>query len=157
MWQALQQSSWIVTLNTTHWMFETVSVTHYFTMFIFVGMTAMLDLRILGVAGRQQKVSQVAEELLPWSWLFLIVALVSGFLEFATTAVDYAAVWPFRAKILVILVALVFAVIVQRNVPKWDRLPAMPASAKFLALMSLLFWLGAILAGVEVAPLTGLG
>jgi hypothetical protein len=157
MWEALQQSSWIVTFNDTHWMFETVSVIHYFTLFIFVGMTAMLDLRILGIAGRHQKVSQLAEELLPWSWLFLILALVSGFLEFAAMAVDYAAVWPFRAKILVILVALVFAIIVQRNVPKWDRLPAMPASAKCLALMSLLFWLGAILAGVELAPLTGLG
>jgi len=156
-WQALQNSSWIVALNTTHWMFETVSVLHYFTLFIFVGMTAMVDLRILGAAGKQQKAAELSQQLLPWSWLFLILALVTGFLEFATTAVDYAAVWPFRVKILIVLVAMIFAIIVQVNVGKWESKPAMPGSAKFWALLSLLFWIGAILAGVEVAPLTGLG
>jgi uncharacterized membrane protein YbaN (DUF454 family) len=50
-----------------------------------------------------------------------------------------------------------FTLAVQWNVPKWDRLPAMPAAAKTVALLSLLLWIGAILAGVEVPALSGIG
>jgi hypothetical protein len=39
---------------------------------------------------------------------------------------------------------------VQRNVPKWDRLSAIPPGAKAIALISLVLWFGMILASVEV-------
>jgi hypothetical protein len=58
---------------------------------------------------------------------------------------------------LTILLAFIFAVIVQWNVPKWNRSPVMPAAAKVAAFLSLILWLGAILAGVEIAALSGLG
>jgi hypothetical protein len=83
--------------------------------------------------------------------------VVSGFLLFATEAGDYAAATPFRIKMLIIVMALIFALAVQWNVAKWDRAPAIPLAAKLLAVASIVFWLGAILVGVEIAPLTGLG
>jgi hypothetical protein len=43
------------------------------------------------------------------------------------------------------------------GVPKWDQLPAIPAWAKIVAAISLLLWVGAILAGVEVPALSGMG
>jgi uncharacterized membrane protein YbaN (DUF454 family) len=55
---------------------------------------------------------------------------------------------------LVIVLAVVFAVIVQRNVRKWDKLPAIPRGAKFVAFVSLVLWIGVILAAVEVPHLT---
>ena len=58
---------------------------------------------------------------------------------------------------LMILLAVVFTLIVQWNVPKWTRLPAIPAIAKVLAGISILLWLGSILAGTELPALTGLG
>jgi len=36
-------------------------------------------------------------------------------------------------------------------------LPDVPASAKVIAAVSLMLWLGAILAGVDIAALSGLG
>jgi hypothetical protein len=57
----------------------------------------------------------------------------------------------------VLLLAIVFTIVVQRNVPQWDRSPAISAGAKILALVSLVLWLGTILAGVEIAAISGLG
>jgi hypothetical protein len=59
--------------------------------------------------------------------------------------------------LLVLLLAVVFTVIVQRNVPKWDEAPATPAAAKVVALISVLLWIGTILAASEIPALEGLG
>jgi uncharacterized membrane protein YtjA (UPF0391 family) len=157
MWEALEQMSWVRTLSETGWMYATVSVIHYFSMFVLIGTVVILDLRVLGVAARRQTATQLAEQLSPWTWTFLVLALVSGFLEFSVIAGDYAQTWPFRVKMLVILVAIVSTIIVRRNVPHWDRLPVVPMGAKVLAAVSLVLWVGAILAGTEIALLTGLG
>jgi type III secretory pathway component EscU len=76
---------------------------------------------------------------------------------FATDAGDYYPDKVFRVKMTVILLALIFAVIVKQNVPNWDRLPSISTGAKLVALVSLLLWVGAILAGVEIAAISGLG
>jgi len=157
MWEALEHVHWVVVLGTTGWMYELVSVIHYFTTFFFIGTIVLVDLRILGIADRNQVIAQLSDQLVPWTWVGFAFSIVSGFLEFATDAGDYAFVNPFRVKMLVILLAVIVALIVQWNVPKWTRLPAIPAGAKFLAGLSLLLWIGSILAGTEIAALTGLG
>jgi hypothetical protein len=157
MWEALEQLSWVQTLSQTGWMYASVSVVHYFSIFVFIGTIVILDLRLLGLTARRQTPTQLADQLSPWTWTFLTLALVSGFLEFATSAGDYVQTWPFRIKMLVILAAIVFTVIVRWNISKWDRLPALPTIAKVLAAVSLVLWIGSILAGTEIAALTGLG
>jgi hypothetical protein len=157
MWESLEQTSWVQTLGGTGWMYASVSVIHYFSMFVLIGTAVVLDLRVLGVAARRQLAAPFAKQLSPWIWTFLAVALLSGFLEFSVSAGDYVQTWPFRVKMLVVLAAIVFTIIVQRGVPKWDRLPAVPISAKILAAVSLVLWIGSILAGTEIAFLTGLG
>jgi len=157
MWEALEQMPWVQTLSGTGWMYASVSVVHYFSIFICIGTIVILDLRILGLTARGQTATQLADQLSPWTWTFLALALVSGFLEFATGAGDYVQTWPFRVKMLVILAAIALTIIVRSNVPRWDRLPQMPASAKVLAAASLVLWIGSILAGTEIAALTGLG
>jgi hypothetical protein len=58
---------------------------------------------------------------------------------------------------LVIVLAVLSAVAMEWRMPTWDRAPVMPVTARLLALISIVLWLGAILAAVEIAPLTGLG
>ena len=55
------------------------------------------------------------------------------------------------------LLAIVCTVIIQWNVSSWDRLPAVPVWAKLLAFVSIALWIGAILVGVEIPGLTGVG
>lgn len=157
MWESLEQVGWVKFLGTTAWLYSSVSVIHYFTLFFFIGTIVLVDLRILGVAGRGQTISLLADQLLPWTWIGFTLAMISGFLLFATDAGDYAPDHVFQAKMLVILLALIFTVIIHRGQRKWNQLPAIPPGVKVIAAVSLLLWLGAILAGVDIAALSGLG
>ena len=76
---------------------------------------------------------------------------------FAGSAASYYRNDIFYDKMIVILLAIVANIIVQQKVRKWDQLPAMPAWAKLLAVVSIGLWVGAIIAGVEVPALTGIG
>jgi uncharacterized membrane protein YbaN (DUF454 family) len=76
---------------------------------------------------------------------------------FAGSATSYYGNDVFYDKMAVTLLAIVVNIIVQQKVRKWDTLPAMPAWAKLVALVSICLWIGAIIAGVEVPALTGVG
>ena len=157
MWESLEQVGWVKVLGTTGWLYSSVSVVHYFTLFFFIGTIVLVDLRILGLAGRGQTISLLADQLLPWTWIGFTLAMISGFLLFTTDAGDYAPDHVFQAKMVVILVALIFTVMVHRGQRRWNQLPAIPLGVKVIAALSLLLWLGAILAGVDIAALSGLG
>ena len=157
MWEVLQHTGWVTTLATSRWLYGLVSVVHYSAVFFCVGTIVLLDLRILGVASRNQTPSVLAEQLRPWTWIGLAAVVVSGFLLFATEAGSFATATPFRLKMLVVVLAVVSALATEWNVPKWDRAAAMPVTAKVAAMISILLWLGAILVSVEVPALTGLG
>ena len=155
--QLLQHNAFTDLLNNIGWLYATFAVIHYFSMFILIGTIVILDLRILGVAAPNQGVAQLAETLSPWTWTALFFALLSGFTMFTTDATDFFPDIVFRVKMVVLLLAIVFTIIVQRNVPQWDRSPAISAGAKMVALVSLVLWVGTILAGVEIAAISGLG
>ena len=157
MWDGLQHAAWVTTLQTSRWLYGFVVVAHYSALFICVGTIVLLDLRILGVADRNLPVSPLAQQLRLWTWIAFASAIVSGFLLFATKAGSYAAATPFRVKVLIILLAAMSSLAVEWNVPKWDRSGVIPVTARCLALISMVLWLGAILAAVEIPALTGLG
>jgi len=112
---------------------------------------------VLGVVGRGHNVSDFARRIFPWVWLSLAVNLVTGFIMFAGDATAYVPARAFQFKILVVLLAIVFGMIVQWKIPGWGRSPVLPMAATILAIVSLLFWVGAILMGVEVPALSGVG
>lgn len=157
LFERLEHVSWVKTISETGWMYSTFSVIHYFTIFVMVGTIVLVDLRVLGLAGRRQNLRVMAAQLFPWMWASFGLAVLSGFIEFSTGAGDFFPDKVFRTKMVVILLAVIFAAIVQRGIPKWGELPSVPWSGKALALVSLLLWLGAILAGVEIAAISGLG
>lgn len=155
--EALQDNSLIVMLNSVGWMAATIEIVHYFSMFVLVGSIAVIDLRVMGLAGQQQSATKLAQRLFPWMWAGMALNFLSGFVMFGGIAASYIPDSTFHMKMEVILAAVIFGIIVQWKVPAWDRLPAMPKGAKIIAAISLLLWVGAILAGNEVPALSGLG
>lgn len=153
----LQDNSLIALINGTAWSAAAVEIIHYFSMFILVGSMVIVDLRILGFVGRRQDATQLADRLFPWIWDSLALNFVSGFVMFAGSATAYYRNDIFYDKMGVILLAIVASLIVQQKVGQWNQQPAMPAWAKFLAVLSIGLWVGAIIAGVEVPALTGVG
>jgi hypothetical protein len=76
---------------------------------------------------------------------------------FAPVAGDWAPDPVFHVKLTMIALAAVFAGIVQWSVPRWAAAPRMPAVARFIALISLLLWISAILSASEIPGMEGLG
>jgi uncharacterized membrane protein len=153
----LQDNSFIDFINGTAWTAAALEVAHYFSMFILVGCSAIVDLRVLGALARRESAAQLAGRLFPWMWYALALNVFSGFFMFAGSAVSYYRNDVFYDKVGVIVLAVAATTIVQLKIRKWDESPAMPVDAKFIALVSILLWAGAIVAGVEVPALTNVG
>jgi hypothetical protein len=157
MWEALEQTGWVKTFGSTGWMYASVSVIHYLTMFWFIGSMAVVDLRVMGIAARKRSLSELAAQLYPWAWTGMILAIISGFFMFATAAGDWAPDPAFHVKLVLILLSIVFAVLVQRGAPKWGALAEIPTSAKVIAAIALLLWIVTILSASEIPAMEGLG
>jgi hypothetical protein len=154
---SLQHSRMIVAMDSSVTISMILEITHYFGFFLLVGSLAAIDLRVLGVTSTSITAVEFARQLFPYMWAGFFLAILSGFLMFAEEASGYVPNPVFHAKVAVILLAVVFGALVQWNVRRWGRSPKTPASAKLLAAISLLLWLGAILAALEVPAITGVG
>ncbi|HLJ23131.1 MAG TPA: hypothetical protein VKT71_03425 [Candidatus Acidoferrales bacterium] len=150
----LQHSWWVASLDGSVALSVLVELGHYFGFFLIVGSIVVVDLRILGLAGRGHDAARLAGQLFPVMWTGLFFALLTGFLMFADDAVALFPNPVFRIKLLVVLLAVIFGAIVQWRVGRWDRFARIPVSAKCLAAVSLALWIGAILSSVEVPHLT---
>jgi len=146
----LEQIPWIVTITNSAILISLVWLVHYIGFFLLVGTTAVVDLRILGAAARNQKLAPLAGQLYPFAWTGLGMVIVSGFIMFAGQATTFYPTAVFRIKMGIVLLAFLFGVIVQRKSLVWGLAPSVPAAAKWLAIASLALWIGAILAGLEV-------
>jgi uncharacterized membrane protein len=153
----MQDNSFIVAINGTAWTAAILEIVHYFSMFILVGSMVIVDLRVLGLVGRGQDAKELADRVFPWIWISLAFNFFSGFLMYAGSAVAYYRNDIFYDKMGVVFLAIITSLIVQRKVPKWNQLPTMPMLAKLIAVLSIGLWIGAIIAGVEVPALTGVG
>ena len=157
----LEQVSWIVAVNSSATGAVIVELIHYISFFLLVGTIVFVDLRVLGIAARNKSVVLIAEQLLPFSWVGLAFATLSGFILFAGDATAFSRTDVFQFKILVILAAAIVGFLVQWRVRRSGVSPDVSSAAKWatksLAFLSLVLWIGAILASLEVAALTGLG
>lgn len=130
------------------WLFPTVETIHVLALVVVVGSIFTVDLKLLGLSSRDRTYADLARELLPWTWTAFIVASVAGLIMFSSKAVTYAANWPFRSKMLFLLLAganmLLFNWLGAKNVIDKQTLPA---SAKFAGGASLALWTAVVIAG----------
>ena len=143
-----------VTLGSTGWLYNSVAVVHYLTMFWFIGSIAVVDLRIMGLAAKGRNLAELGDQLLPWAWIGFTLSVIAGFLEFATAAGDWAPDPVFHIKLAMIVISVIFTVLVQMGLKTWAQSPSI---AKAIALISLLLWIATIVTSSEIPALEGLG
>lgn len=133
------------------WLFPALETIHLLGMAALVATITALDLRLMGVAARQQPVSKMAARLIPWAWLAFAVQVVTGVLLFSSEAVKIYGNPAFRLKMLLLLLAggqaLIFQTLVWSKLPAWDDRPSPPFAAKIIGVSSMLLWLGVVTAG----------
>jgi hypothetical protein len=118
---------------------------------------AVVDLRVMGIAARKRNLSELADQLFPWAWTGLVLAVISGFLMFATDAGDWAPDRVFHWKLALITLSIVFAFLVQKWAPKWSAAPEIPNWARIVAAIALILWIVTILSASEIPAMEGLG
>ena len=133
------------------WSFPIIECVHVLAITFVVGTVVMVDLRLLGMASRSRAVSRLTSEILPWTWVVFLVALITGSLMFSSAAVKYFDNLPFRLKFVVMALAganmMVFHLTTARSMAHWDEHPSPPPLAKVAGALSITLWLGVIAAG----------
>jgi hypothetical protein len=149
--QWLDQTAVGSTIRRSLWLFPAIQTVHLLGMAALVGTITVLDLRLLGWAMPQRRVSEVTVRLLPWAWLGFGVQIVTGGLLFSSEAVKIYGNPAFRLKMLFLLLAgiqsLVFQTVVSRKLHAWDDRPAPPVMARVMGMISILLWIAIVTAG----------
>jgi hypothetical protein len=149
--QWLEQTSVASVMGSQPYAVVVASVAHFFSLFLLVGTSVVIDLRLLGLAGRRRSLAPFAQQLLPWTWMALGVAAVSGFLMFAPEATTFFGESYFLLKLAAIALAAGLVLVIQWNIRKWDQMAVVPAAARAAAFLSLALWIGALISALEIA------
>ena len=136
-------------------MYPLVESTHVLTLCVFMGMTILLDLRLLGLAWRNVRVSEVSDQLFPWMITGFAVMVVTGVaLFYAIPIRSYQNIF-FRLKMITLVVsglnAWVFHNTVHRRVATWDMDRIPPGRARFAGAASLVLWAVIVVSGRMIA------
>ena len=147
----LQRTAVAVSIRDSLYTFPVLESIHVVGLALVFGTIAILDLRLLGVASTDRPVSRLMSDLLKWTWAAFAVTALTGGLMFSTNALVYFHNTFFRAKMILLVLAglnmLVFELTARKTIDRWDRESTTPSSAKVVATISLVIWIGIIVAG----------
>ena len=147
----LENTSGSIAIRESILFYPLVETSHVLTLCLFLGMIAMLDLRLLGLAWRRVPASQVAERLLPWARAGFVLMVISGVLLFYSGPVRASQNIFFQVKMVMLVLAglnaFVFHRGIYRKVAAWDEDAVTPVRAKVAGSLSLLLWSGVVVAG----------
>jgi hypothetical protein len=111
---------------------------------LFGGMILVTDLRLLGLTFKSLTITEVVTSLRPWKRVGGTIMLAMGLLLAACEAEKYAPNPYFWAKMIVLgligVHALIFRPIVYNQTQELDRSPVIPTKAKVAAILSLTLW-----------------
>jgi hypothetical protein len=152
--QQLQAWPSSTAIRETLW-YPIIESVHVLGIVFVLGTAGVLDLRLLGRVMQRQPVSQVAQQLLPWTFGGFAIMMLSGLVLVYTEPVKtYHSLWaPIKLGLLILagLNAWIFQIGVYRSVDQWDNAAVTPLGAKLAGAVSLVLWVGIVMAGRLIA------
>jgi hypothetical protein len=149
--QWLEATPPAVAISESSWLFPGIESVHVLAITLVVGSISMVDLRLLGVSLRERPAGELIAEVLPWTWLSFAAAVCSGALLFSSSATKYWGTVPFRAKMVLLVLAginmAVFHATSYRSVAIWGTRTETPRAAKISGGVSLALWIGVVAFG----------
>jgi len=147
----LQGTDLATRIRDSLFLFPLLESVHVIGLALVFGTIAVIDLRLLGVASTERSFQRMASDIMKWTWAALAVTALTGSLMFVTNAAVYFHNSYFRAKMVLLMLAalnaLVFELTVRRTIQQWDRAPAAPPVGRTVATVSLVIWIAVIVAG----------
>lgn len=124
--------------------FPVLESLHVLAVALVFGTILIVDLRLLGVASYRGSAAKLIVELLPYTWVAFVLAVVTGSLMFISNAVAYANNTQFLLKLVAIAIAglnmMWFHSTAYRKIANWDADMPPPAAARFAGILSLILW-----------------
>lgn len=150
--QALSDSAIAEALRRPGVAYPLVNAGHIFSLALLVGSVTILDLRLLGLF-RAYSLSVLGPPLSQAAAVGISAALVTGVLLFSVRPDEYVGNPAFLSKLVLVAAGVVNASMA-RALPHWARALAdgeVPMALKLAALVSLLVWPAALIAGRWIA------
>jgi hypothetical protein len=150
----LQQSAWATDLKQSALVFPLVEGSHILSLSLSVGTIMVVDFRLLRLSFRNQPISLIYQQTMPWFTAGFCIAFFTGALLFATEPLRAYGNGFFRVKMLLLAMAginaLYYRIRYYPNMAEWD-LTATPIGVRAIAALSLIFWIGVITCGRTMA------
>jgi hypothetical protein len=143
----IQNSSLLVGMRSSPWLFPIVATIHLFGLAIVGGSVLVVDLRLLGLGLRRQPVSKLARDAELWLLRGLLVSIPTGVLLFMCFATKYYYLTTFWVKMASLLLVLLFTFSVRRKVTMSDETRSRPVWTRLVAVVSLALWTSVAIAG----------
>jgi hypothetical protein len=142
--QMLYDSGVAAAIRESDTLFPMLESVHVLMIAVVVGTIAIVDLRLLGIASHRRGARQLTIDMLPFTWVAFVLAVISGSLLFVSNATGYFESVPFRFKLLTILIAGInmgiFHVTAYRKIGEWDDQVHTPMAARVAGFTSLTLW-----------------
>lgn len=145
--EAIQRSALSAFLTSDRWVTvsskQVLETLHFIAFAVSIGAIMVISLRLLGL-GRSVPIAALHRPVLRTAWLSFAAVFVTGALQFVPIAAEIFYRPSFRAKIVVLVLALATLVRLQahlrRDANAWDAGAAIPGGVKATAIVSLALW-----------------
>lgn len=137
------------TLRISRWGYATVNAAHIFGIALLVGAVLPLNMRLLGLWTSVPR-PMVLRILVPCAAAGLVLTITAGLLLFSVRAREYAGIGFLQAKLVLVAVAIVSALILHYK-HGWLLETASKTRIRGHAILSTACWLGALVCGRFIA------
>lgn len=137
------------------WVFPIIEGFHLLGIGLSVGVLCWLDLRLIGLAFKDQPISKVWKQVVPLAGTGFALMFVTGGLLFWAEAITAYESVHFWIKLGLILLAganaAYFEFVTRRSIHTWDSDPIPPLKVRIAGMASLVLWIAVITTGRTMA------
>jgi hypothetical protein len=135
-------------LNSNEWAFPLTECFHITSSALSIGMVALVDLRLLGLAFKRQTASQLVKDTGIWTLAGLIIVIFSGLLIFSSDPIRYINNSGYVDKMVLLVLAIIFNYTIHRKVALSN---SSGMAAKLAGAVSLLLWISIPFGGIWIS------
>jgi len=152
----LSQTSLSILIQTHNaWVIPTIQSIHIIAIGVVLTSVLMIDLRILGRAGRDQTLRATTDRFGPWLSGALLVLLITGVSMVVGEPVRALLSFSFWLKMFFVavgtLIAAVFQITLKSHEHHWQHTLVNRRTVKSLAILTLLIWVSVVVLGRLIA------
>lgn len=151
----LSQTPLSLAIQSHEWVIPSLQSVHIVAIGVVLGSVLMIDLRILGWAGRDQSLAQTTARFGPWLSWALFVLFVTGVVMIVGEPARQLLALSFWLKMGLVtigsLVALMFKRSLERHGDQWETVHLNQQHVRILAAVTFLIWVAVVVLGRLIA------